>query len=290
LIWLLNSGLPVKILVLSDLGFGLGEAKSNDPRAGLGLLALAQRKAFVAQTSIADAAHLGETMLQALASDGPALLQVYAPSPMRHGFETHLTLELARLAIDSRTLPLFSYDPHGEGVFGSRISLVGNPGPDSLLAPQGEEGQVRTSADWALAQSRFENQFTVLRADAPGPTPLHEWLQLDDVARDKKTPYISAPNGDEEQRLAVSRSLANVAAGCLANWQTLQELAGVVTPFTARVEADIRAAVAAEHQAELAAQKQAADAEIKALREQTQAEIAAQIRSRLLALASQKRN
>jgi pyruvate-ferredoxin/flavodoxin oxidoreductase len=81
-----------------------------------------------------------------------------------------------------------------------------------------------------------------------------------------------------------------VTDGCLANWRTLQELAGVVTPFTAAVEAEIRAAVATEHQAELDAQKQAADAEIKAIREQTQVEIAAQIRSRLLALASQKRS
>lgn len=290
LIWLLNSGLPVKILVLSNLGFGLGQSKSNDPRAGLGLLALAQRKAFVAQTSISDAAHLGESMLQALASDGPALLQVYAPSPLRHGFEPRRTLELARRAVDSRTLPLFLYDPHGEGVFGSRISLRGNPGPESLFAPHEEDGTVCTTADWAFEQGRFGNQFAPLGADAPGPTPLHDWLQLDDAARKNKTPFVAIVEGDEQQRLAVTRSLAGVAAGCVANWQTLQELAGVVTPFTARVEADIRSEVAAEHQTELDAQKQAAEAEIKAIREQTQAEIAAQIRSRLLALASQKRS
>jgi pyruvate-ferredoxin/flavodoxin oxidoreductase len=81
-----------------------------------------------------------------------------------------------------------------------------------------------------------------------------------------------------------------VAAGCLANWRTLQELAGVVTPFTERVEAEIREAVAAEHKAQLDAQKKAAEDEIRAIREQTQAEIAAQIRSRLLALAAQKRS
>ena len=290
LIWLLNSGLPVKILVLSDLAFGLGQSKSNDPRAGLGLLALAQRKAFVAQTSISDPAHLGESMLQALASDGPALLQVYAPSPERHGFEPRQTLELARLAVDSRTLPLFRYDPDGEGVFGSRISLAGNPAPESLFVAPGEDGAVLTTADWALRQRRFENQFAGLRADAAAPVPLQEWLQLDEGAREKKTPFITVADGEDERRFEVSRPLANVAAGCAANWQTLQELAGVVTPFTERVEADIRSAVAAEHQAELDAQKQAAEAEIKAIREQTQAEIAAQIRSRLLALASQKRS
>ena len=81
LIWLLNSGLPVKVLVLSALDFGLLDEPTNNPRASLGLLALAQRNAFVAQTSVADSAHLGESMLRALGHEGPALLQVYAPSP-----------------------------------------------------------------------------------------------------------------------------------------------------------------------------------------------------------------
>ena len=290
LIWLLNSGLPVKMLVLSDLDFGLREAKTNDPRASLGLLALAQRKAFVAQTSIADPSHLGASMVEALAWEGPALLQVYAPSPARHGFETRQTLELARLALDTRTLPVFRYDPHGEGVFGTRISLGGNPAPDETLVPPGEDGRIFTTAEWALGQGRFGRQFAPLAADAPSPMPFHEWLQLDDNGRKNKTPYVTSGEGDEEQRLAVSEPVADVTDGCLANWRTLQELAGVVTPFTAAVEAEIRAAVATEHQAELDAQKQAADAEIKAIREQTQVEIAAQIRSRLLALASQKRS
>ena len=290
LIWLLNSGLPVKMLVLSGLDFGLRESRTNDPRASLGLLALAQREAFVAQTSIADPAHLGQSMLEALACEGPALLQVYAPSPARHGFETRQTLHFARLALHSRTMPVFRYDPHSEGVFGSRISLEGNPAPDETLAPPGEDDRIFTTADWALGQDRFGRQFPPLAADAPAPMPFHEWLQLDDRGRKNKSPYVAAGDGDEEKRFAVSAPVADVADGCLANWQTLQELAGVITPFTAAVEAEIRAAVAAEHQAELDAQKQASEDEIKAIREQTQNEIAAQIRSRLLALASQKRS
>ena len=114
-------------------------------------------------------------------------------------------------------------------------------------------------------------------------------MQLDDKARKGKTPFVVASDGDEEQRCAVATPVALVADGCLANWRTLQELAGVVTPFTERVEAAIREAVAAEHRAELDAQKQAAEKEIREIRDQTQAEIAAQIRSRLLALASRKR-
>ena len=69
----------------------------------------------------------------------------------------------------------------------------------------------------------------------------------------------------------------------------MQELSGIVTPFTERLEEEIRAAVAAEHRAELDEQKRASQAEIEALREKAEAEIASKIRSRLLALTSRKR-
>jgi pyruvate-ferredoxin/flavodoxin oxidoreductase len=113
-------------------------------------------------------------MVEALAWEGPALLQVYAPSPARHGFETRQTLDLARLALDTRTLPVFRYDPHGEGVFGTRISLGGNPAPDETLVPPGEDGRIFTTAEWALGQGRFGRQFAPLAADAPSPMPFHE--------------------------------------------------------------------------------------------------------------------
>ena len=281
LIWLLNSDLPVKVLVLSDLDFGLVEAHADNPRANLGMLALAQRKAFVAQTSVGDTAHFAESLSRALRHAGPALVQVYAPSPRRHGFPTRQTLVQAQQAVACRALPLFLYDPAAEGVFGLRISLDGNPG-DSEPA--------RGLADWALGQTRFAGDFTALANDATNPLPLHEWVQLDGTGRVGKTPFITAPEGDEEQRLKVSLALAEASAQCLANWRTLQELAGIVTPFTERLDKEIRADLAAEHEAALEAQKKASEAEIREIREKTQAEIASTIRSRLLQLASQKRD
>ncbi len=119
---------------------------------------------------------------------------------------------------------------------------------------------------------------------------MHEWLQLDEKSRTAKTPFISTGDGEDERRYAVTLALANVARQCLSSWQTLQELAGIVTPFTDQVEEKIRAEVAAEHQAELDAQKKANDAQIREIQEKTQAEIASKIRSRLLQLASQKRS
>ena len=282
LIWLLNSGMPVKVLVLSSLDVAEQDACSNNPRASLGMLALAQRNAYVAQTSIADSAHLGESMLQALTFNGPALLQVYAPSPSRHGFPASESAEQARLAFTSRALPLFRYDPRADGVFGSRISLDGNPAPAEALA----DG---TLADWALGQQRFAAHFEPLPNTATAAVAMADWLQLDPQARAGKTPYVIAP-GTEDVRLSVSPSLADAASERFASWRTLQELAGIVTPFTERLEQDIRAQLAAEHEADLDAQRQASAAELREIEEKTQAEIARNIRSRLLQLATRKRN
>ena len=290
LIWLLNSGLPIKVLVLSALDFGLLQVPINNPRKNLGLLALAQCNAFVAQTSIADPHHLGESMLQALAADGPALIQVYAPSPTQHGFASDASLQQAQLAITSRVLPLFRYDPTAKGVFGSRISLDGNPACSETLVPDAAGERLMTPADWALGQQRFAAAFKPLANDVPGQMPLHEWLQLDTRNRASKTPFVAAGDDDPAQRYSMTPALIDMAEQSMQSWQTLQELAGIVTPFTEQLEQEIRAEVAAEHQAELDAQKQATDAQIREIQEKTQAEIASKIRSRLLMLASQKRD
>mgnify|MGYP001821624175 CR=1 FL=1 len=175
-------------------------------------------------------------------------------------------------------------------MFGSRISLEGNPACEEALVKVDDSEQLLTPADWARGQRRFDAQFEPLSDKAPGPVTLQEWLQLDDKGRGGKTPFVATGDDENEQRYAVSPALARVSAQCLANWQTLQELAGLVTPFTAQVEEKIRAEVAAEHQAELDAQKKASDAQIREIQDKTQAEIAKNIRSRLLELASRKRN
>ena len=119
--------------------------------------------------------------------------------------------------------------------------------------------------------------------------PLHEWLLLDAKDRKGKTPFVARGAADEESRFVPSAAMLRVADESLRGWRTLQELAGIVTPFTRKLEAEIRAAVAEEHQAELDAQKQAAAAELEEVRQKTQAEIAGHLRRRLLELASRRR-
>ncbi len=296
-IWLLNSGLPVKILVLGGLDFGIAgnraaagnDAATRDPQSDLGLVALAQSNVYVAQASVAYPAQLNHSVLEALNFRGAALVHVHAPSPARHGFAATRTVEQARLAVASRALPLFRYNPAGEGVFGTRLNLDGNPEIGQVLVAEGEGQQGCTPAHWAATEQRFVGRFSVLGAEDAGPTELEAFLALDAKTRAKKTPFIAIAGAEGEVRYKVDSGLVGMVEDRIQIWRTLQEVAGAVTPFTAKVEQEIQSRVAAEHRAEIDAQKQDAEQRIVALRQEAEAEIAAKIRGRLLELAARKR-
>lgn len=291
--WLLNSGLPIKILVLAELDFGLGNRNvqstvlnaQKDARGELALMALAQRNAYVAQSSFAAPEHLRESVRGMLRFAGPALLRLHAPSPERHGFPASETLAQAHLAVESRTLPLFRYDPQAEGVFGSRLNLDGNPAPREPWACD-EAANPVTPVNWALREKRFAPRLRPLQKDAPAPTALQDWLALDATKRQGKTPFII--HHDElgnEHRRAVDTELAKLVARQHHAWRTLQEIAGLVTPFTARVEAEAEEKLAAAHQAELDALRSEYEEKLRALEESMHSEMHQQITHRLMELA-----
>ena len=290
--WLLNSGLPIKILVMSELDLGLGRpvtkgnplAAGTDPRNNLGLMALAQRRAYVAQTSIAEPAHFRHSVREALGFAGPALIRVHAPSPGRHGFAANRTLEQARLAVSSRAFPLFRYHPAGQGVFGSRITLDNNPQPRSSWI-EGEHGQPLTPLSWLLTETRFGEHFSLLEEDDPAPVPIHDWLKLDTVAKTGKTPLLTLPGDEQPLRYRVSEEAMARVEDLGHAWRTLQELAGLVTPFTEKVNLEAEERVAAEHQAALADLQKEHDAAMQELRERMQSDTALHIRDRLMGLA-----
>lgn len=295
--WLLNSGLPIKILVLAGLDFGLHSfgfqtqginniplASTNDTRGNLGLLALAQRNAYVAQTSIAEPSHYRQSVREALRFGGPALIRVHAPSPEQHGFAMDKTIEQAKLALASRAIPLFRYNPENEGVFGSRLNLEGNPALKDAWTLT-NDGLPLTPIHWALSEQRFAACFSTLAADAPAPTELMAYLELDDKARSTKTPFINIEEGAKQNRVHISPALVKLTEEQSHGWQTLQELAGIVTPFTERVAQEAADNVANAHQAELEALKKDYEARILDVQNNMQSELAQQMHERLMTLA-----
>ncbi len=282
LVSVLSCGVPVKAIVLADAGGGADgglavDAFGSFPAGGrldLALLAALTRRAYVVQTSLTHHEHFAQGVLGALAHDGPALVVVHAPSPQRHGFAVERLHEQARLAVESRAFPLLRFDPAAGGVFGSCLDLDGNPEVAARLAGP-------TPADWAATEQRFAGHIEPLTGDDPAPTPVAEYLELEPAARQGRTPYVEV----RDERLRVGPVLVEDAERRLRLWRTLQELAGVVTPFTARVREDANRELAAAHEAEISRLKQEYEARIAGLRRQAHTEATQRITERLMALA-----
>jgi len=233
---LLATGLPVRVLVLSDADLLAAPAQETS------LLTMGHgRGAYVLQSSLGAPHHLAEGLTAALSHDGAALIRIHAPSPRRHGLETHAALASSALAVRSRAWPLLSLDPTRPGVFGTRLDLRGNPSPEQVQAPDPETGELLSPLDWAHSEGRYS-----------------------DVDPD---------------------TLSAAAAARLSTWRVLQELAGVVTPFTMVVRSQAQADVAAAHAAELLAQQEQHQSELATQRGLVQAELALRVRDRLLLMS-----
>jgi pyruvate-ferredoxin/flavodoxin oxidoreductase len=288
---LLKSDLPIRLIVLNGAGLDLPAQDAPDASLGgpneldLALLALTRRHSYVAQTSIGAPDHLTHSLRGALDAAGPALVHLHAPSPSRHGFAPNQTVMRAQQAVQARVFPLFRYDPQGAGVFGSRFNLEGNPEPLSHWT-HADDGFTPTPASWALGESRFAECFTPLSKHDADPLPVDEYLALDEAVRRLKTPVVSAHGEDGSTlRFRVAASMLQICEQRRTSWQVLQEIAGLVTPFTERVEQAARDQVAADREAELAALRREYESRIAALEGEMLEKTREAMRRRMMRLA-----
>ena len=149
---------------------------------------LAHGDVYVAQTTPAHINHFYRAVMEANEYPGPAVIVVYTPCQPEHGIADDASNRQARLAVDSRAFPLFTYDPRKGESIAERLSLQGNPAvkEDWSKNPDG------TPFDF-LAFARTEGRFA---------------------------PHFGAAGEPSVEILATQ-------ADRLANWHGLQELAGI---------------------------------------------------------------
>ena len=204
------SGADIKVLVLdtqvysntggqaSTATFGgqvtkmsaYGKALHGRPerRKELGRILMAHGEVYVASTTPAHLNHFYRSVMEANEYPGPAVIVAYTPCMPEHGIADDASTRQAKLAVESRAFPLFTYDPRRGESISERLVLQGNPSikEDWAKSPDGSQIDFLT---FARTEGRFAQHF----------------------GRDgSETPEILATQADR-----------------LANWHDLQELAGV---------------------------------------------------------------
>jgi pyruvate/2-oxoacid:ferredoxin oxidoreductase beta subunit/ferredoxin len=167
-----------------------GKALHGKPerRKELARILMAHGEVYVAQTTPAHLNHFYRAVMDANEYPGPAVLVVYTPCQPEHGIADDASTRQAKLAVESRAFPLFTYDPRRGESMAERLSLQGNPAikDDWAKAP---DGSVNDFLAFARTEGRFAQHF----------------------GKDGSlTPEILATQDDR-----------------LAYWHTLQEMAGI---------------------------------------------------------------
>jgi pyruvate/2-oxoacid:ferredoxin oxidoreductase beta subunit len=167
--------------------FGSAVHGRPERRKELGRILLAHGEVYVAQTTPAHLNHFYRGIMEANAYPGPAVVIAYTPCMPEHGIADDAGTRQAKLAVDARAFPLFTYDPRRGDSMAERLSLQGNPAPkeDWATAPGGETLDFLT---FARSEGRFAQHFS--------------------------------PDGTASPEIIATR------ADRLANWHLLQELAG----------------------------------------------------------------
>lgn len=231
---LMASHLPVKIVLLDTQGFTATGGQSNGAsfaarryRREFGLLALMHRGVYVVQSSVGTPGHLLKGVRDAVLWDGPAVLNIYTPEPASHGIAPDQVFAQGRLAVESRTFPVFTYPP-GQPV----LNLAGNPAVESDLF------NGLTFADFALTEARFRSQINLLPKQQwdQNQLPLADYLQLPVADRAYYAAYVmfTTQNGEKLRALLSPQIIAEIEDRHRF-WRLLQELAGIYSPANEQI-------------------------------------------------------
>ena len=179
---LLASGMDIKVLVLdtqvysntggqaSTASFVGQEAKMAavgkdvagkvERRKELGLLAVMHPHVLVAQTTPAHINHFYKAVLEANAFPGPAVIIAYSPCMPEHGIGDDRAAQQAKLAVESRTFPLFLYDPRKGETLKERFDLKGNPALKEDWYKNPKSGDTIDFVYFARTEGRFRRHFS----------------------------------------------------------------------------------------------------------------------------------
>jgi pyruvate ferredoxin oxidoreductase beta subunit len=206
---LLASGMDIKVMVLDTQVYSNtgGQASTStltgqdakmasygrlihgkqERRKELALIAMMHPNTFVAQAIPAEPNHFYRAIMAANEFPGPAVVNVYAACMPEHEIGDNLAAQQAKLARDSRTFPVFIYDPRRGEQMRERLSLQGNPMVKEDWYKNPKTGEPIDFIYFARTEGRFSKHFaaegrpseTLLAAQADR---LQYWHLLQELA------------------------------------------------------------------------------------------------------------
>src|SRR5688572_11886047 len=131
----------------------------KENRKEIANIALMHKDVYVAQTTCAHVNHFYKAIMEANEYPGPAIVNVFTTCQPEHGVADNMAEHQAKLAADSRSFPLFIFDPRKGKKMKERLSLAGNPNMKEDWYVNPKTGEPVDFVTFARTEGRFSKHF-----------------------------------------------------------------------------------------------------------------------------------
>src|SRR5437879_6571411 len=138
---------------------GSSIAGKKENRKELANICMMHKDVYVAQTTCAHMNHFYKAVMEANQFPGPAIVNVFTTCQPEHGVGDNMAEHQAKLAADSRSFPIFIYDPRKGSKFKERLSLAGNPNVKDDWYVNPKTGEPVDFVTFARSEGRFTKHF-----------------------------------------------------------------------------------------------------------------------------------
>jgi pyruvate/2-oxoacid:ferredoxin oxidoreductase beta subunit/ferredoxin len=170
---------------MSFHGSSIPGKKEN--RKELANICMMHKNVYIAQTTCAHMNHFYKAVMEANQFPGPAIINVFTTCQPEHGVGDNMAEHQAKLAADSRSFPLFIYDPRKGSRVKERLSLAGNPNMKDDWYTNPKTSEPVDFITFARSEGRFAKHFD--KDGNPSPTllatkqeRLENWWLLQELA------------------------------------------------------------------------------------------------------------
>jgi len=131
----------------------------KENRKELATICMMHKDTYVAQTTCSHVNQFYKAIMEANEYSGPAIVNVYTTCQPEHGVGDNMAEHQARLAADSRSFPVFIYDPRKGPRIKDRLSLAGNPNMKDDWYVNPKTGEPVDFISFARTEGRFAKHF-----------------------------------------------------------------------------------------------------------------------------------
>ncbi len=225
------------------------EGKMTEKKSVAETFTVGHGSPFVAQVSIANAAKLYKSILDALEYRGTAFFQCFTTCQPEHGVADDMAMIQAQRIRDSRGMPEFTFHSGHSENYTEAINLKGNPSIDqdwwTSQFKSTKQPFRYTVAHWATTEARFRRHFKKIdEKQAESMTHLDDMLprlMQDDVVHGRHLDpghrayvpdfgvYIEIESsGGKMNRMSLSRQMVIFCVERRKAWRMLQSRSGIV--------------------------------------------------------------